>query len=391
MSRGRTPLPSSILRAVQAEGGRVTFARFMQLALTDPESGYYSRAERVLGEGGDFTTAPRKVPAFSRAVARLLADIVEAADRPVLVVEVGGGEGDLAAGVLGQWAEMWPHLRARASYRLLDVAESLRRRQREAVEPFRARGWDVSTATLAQTAGEMRAGRGCYAVILSNELLDALPVHVVDVAGVAPREAWVHLVPAAGGGWHAVETFAELSPEGLAEMLCLFGMRDAAKLRLLSRDGRLELRPAVGDLLGEWVRAFPEVCVVTFDYGEWLPGNGGHEVGNARRARHGETRRGYYRHLLTKDPFRLVGRQDLTADVDFRALDVHGRALGLETVLFTPLATFLRAGGGGDELARLAQEAQRSLEADAAHAVLAALLDEDGLGGSFKLMVQVTR
>jgi SAM-dependent MidA family methyltransferase len=65
----------------------------MQLALTDPESGYYSRAERVLGEGGDFTTAPRKVPAFSRAVARLLADIVEAADRPVLVVEVGAGEG----------------------------------------------------------------------------------------------------------------------------------------------------------------------------------------------------------------------------------------------------------------------------------------------------------
>jgi SAM-dependent MidA family methyltransferase len=77
-----TGVPASIARAVREEGGRVTFARFMELALTEPESGYYTRIDPargrpLLGPHGDFTTAPHKVPAFNRALSRLVAQVVD--------------------------------------------------------------------------------------------------------------------------------------------------------------------------------------------------------------------------------------------------------------------------------------------------------------------------
>ena len=106
------------------------------------------------------------------------------------------------------------------------------------------------------------------------------------------------------------------------------------------------------------------------------------------------------------DPLARAGRQDLTADVDFAALDLHGRKEGFETVLFTTLAGFLRGGGAEDELralrarladrfdppgapAAVATSEPDPLEADRQATVLANLLDEDDLGGAFKLMVQV--
>src|SRR5664280_2444736 len=101
-------LPPSIAAALASDGGSVTFARFMDLALTDRESGYYARADRLLGRHGHFTTAPHRAPAFSRAVSAMLAELADilltstGAER-ITVIEVGGGEGDLAAGILGRW------------------------------------------------------------------------------------------------------------------------------------------------------------------------------------------------------------------------------------------------------------------------------------------------
>ncbi len=382
----------------------MTFARFMDLALTHPEAGYYTRAMRVLGEGGDFITAPHKAPAFNRAVAGLLADIAQAADRPVMIIELGAGEGDLAAGVLGFWAETSPSLRSRVGYRLVDLSPGLRGRQSAAVLPFQERGWDVEVAATGGGASRPAAD-GRYAIILMNEFLDALPVHVVDVTGDRPREAWVRALPS-GGGHVPVEEWDALSPAAEGELRRLCGSIEASALRRLTRDGRIELRPAVGTLLGRWVGGCPDRGLVTFDYGEWFlgpeeerPAEGVPRAQEERLAReppmdrhppYAETRRGYFRHQLTRNPLIRVGRQDLTADVDFRALDLHGRECGLETVVYTNMAAFLKGMGAGDELERLRLEARCSLEADAAAAVLGALMDGAAVGGAFKLMLQVT-
>jgi SAM-dependent MidA family methyltransferase len=217
--------------------------------------------------------------------------------------------------------------------------------------------------------------------VVGNELFDALPVHRVDVRGATPREAWVRLRE------REVVTFEEewgdVSVDAAAEFESLFGARDPMPVRSLTRDGAVELRPAVRSLLAGWVTAYPDICVISVDYGDRMAG-----PGVAGRL-HGRTLRGYLHHQTTTDPFQAVGRQDLTADVDFRALDLHGEALGLECVLFASLGAFLRGMGGLEEAQRLREAATESLVSDMAATALRALMDDDGLGGEFKIMVQV--
>ena len=138
----------------------------------------------------------------------------------------------------------------------------------------------------------------------------------------------------------------------------------------------------------------PSGTLVNVDYGEWFPGvpQAGECWGLEERALRRRTVRGYFKHQLVLDPLARAGRQDLTADVDFAALDLHGRHQGFETVLFTTLAAFLRAGGAEDEdrgARWQGSAAADALEADRQATVLENLLDERDLGGAFKLMVQV--
>jgi SAM-dependent MidA family methyltransferase len=84
-----------------------------------------------------------------------------------------------------------------------------------------------------------------------------------------------------------------------------------------------------------------------------------------------------------------VGRQDITADVDFRALAVHGAELGFECVLYTTLATFLKGAGAGEDAEKLREQVGASLDADRELSTVSRLLDEADVGGLFKVMLQV--
>jgi SAM-dependent MidA family methyltransferase len=196
-----------------------------------------------------------------------------------------------------------------------------------------------------------------------------------------------------------------LTPEAAAEVDRLFGSTEIGRLRPLVGDGVIEVRPGVPRLLAEVAEVMPSGCLVTIDYGEWYddgPGLGPRCAEGAFRPAEGALRpagsrrrtvRGYFRHQMSTDPLERVGRQDLTADVDFRALDLHGRKAGFETIVFTSLAAFLAAGGAGQEPVTPCELPSclldDPLEADRQATVLEALLDEEGLGGSFKVMVQV--
>lgn len=388
-------LPPAIRRRMREEGGSVTLARFMELALTDPEAGYYTRADRILGEDGDFTTAPRKAPAFNRAVARFLGDLIDSIPQGrVVVVEVGAGEGDLAAGILGHWADTRPDLRTRVSYRVDDVGEGLLRRQLGALETAIEAGWDAGAWERDSTDT-----RGAVGLIVSNELFDALPVHLVDVRGPVPREAWVTLHDAPDGGAEPAEEWRNISAAAEAELALVAPGRSGESLAAVSADGFMELRPAVRGLLEEWSRRFEELAVFTVDYGDWPAGPGDEppppapgevSVAAAPTDRHRRSLRGYVRHQATRDVYRNVGRQDLTADVDFRALALHGDRLGYECVFYASLASFLRAAGAGGDLPGAGGIAEPySLDADIRAAPLASLLDPNGVGGLFKVMLQV--
>ena len=391
------PIPESIAAALRAEGGKVTFARFMELALTHPQDGYYSRTDRALGPRGDFSTAPSLSPAFNESVARLLTELVDAslataadAELPLGIVELGGGEGHLVRAVLDSWNSVRQDLRARIAYCIVEVGAGLLRRQKKAVADLRNAGWEVRWGP---DIGQACAGVA-PAVIVGNEFVDALPVHVIDVSMAAPREAWVVADDDLALTWR------ELSPQAAGELELLCGTMNSAALRAITQDGIIEVRPDVSRFFRELSRVMPSGCLVTIDYGDWFyetPRLQGafqprEELLKPGGSRH-RTVRGYFRHQLSGDPLERVGRQDLTADVDFGALDLHGRLAGFETVIFTSLAAFLFAGGGGQE-PLIPRELpccilSDPLEADRQSTVLDALLDEGGLGGAFKVMVQV--
>jgi SAM-dependent MidA family methyltransferase len=152
------------------------------------------------------------------------------------------------------------------------------------------------------------------------------------------------------------------------------------------------LRPGIGSFMWQVAAIMPEGCLLTIDYGGW-PSSAETETGcwcrPSGEPSYGRTVRAYFRHQLVSDPYVRVGRQDLTADVDFRALDLHGRGIGFETVLYTSVAALLLADGGEEELRALRASAGGSLEADRETSILEALLDDEGLGGAFKVMLQV--
>ncbi|MBN1321380.1 MAG: SAM-dependent methyltransferase [Thermoleophilia bacterium] len=385
-------VPAGIAEEMSAAGGRVTFARFMQLALTHPVDGYYSRGEVRIGMRGDFSTAPRLSPEFCQSMTRLLGDLVEAALREtgtgrIALVELGAGEGDLATALLERWDAERPALRDRLGYTIVEASDPLRARQRRALSSAGERGWRVCwAADVDEALASVEGG-----VVFGNEFLDALPVHVVDVGGDELLEAWVEL-----DGEDAKEVWGGLSPEARDELQAAFDEVEPAKLKALTGDGIIELRPAARSLVERVAAGGSDVCLLTVDYGDWHIAPGARRAaapGAGTREPYRRTLRGYLKHQPVDDLYSHVGRQDLTADVDFRALDAHGRGVGLETVFYITLADMLRADDGVQKLTELrrqaAQATEDALEADRRATVLEKLLDYEGLGAAFKVMLQV--
>jgi SAM-dependent MidA family methyltransferase len=379
----------------------------MELALTHPTEGYYSGADDILGARGHFSTAPILSPEFNETLSRLVEELVEGSlvsaagkscrDEAALLrlVELGGGQGQVARSILERLAKSRPDLKQRLFYTMVEVSEGLRALQRKALAGAQTDGWRIDW--VSSLRGAVPAAVAQPTVVIGNEFIDALPVHLLDVRGDLVREAWVELAsesspraagvaaPAGGlamdresppvGGAGLREVWGDVSGEAAAELRRVFGTEDVAVLCTVSRDGFLEVRPGVGPLLSECGQGGAGTCLLTVDYGGWSGA--------------GRTLRAYYHHQLASDVYSRVGAQDLTADVDFKALEVHGREAGFETALYTTVAAMLSADSGEQRLAMLEREALDSLESDRRATVLRALLDDQDVGGAFKVMVQV--
>lgn len=165
-----TPLEEE-LKARIARDGPLTFAAYMGLALYHPIYGYYTRGERS-GWRGDFITAPELDPAFGTLWARGFKELWELCGRPPNfdIVEIGPGEGGFAAAVLAALRrddEFTPKL----VYHLIERIPLLQRRQQERLREWQEVQWSGSVGELPRIAA------GC---VFANEVLDNLPVHVLE-------------------------------------------------------------------------------------------------------------------------------------------------------------------------------------------------------------------
>jgi len=303
----RPELVELIRRRIESDGG-IPFADFMNLALYQPAYGYYMAPRTRIGKAGDFFTSSSVHAIFGRLVARQVHQMWEILGQGAFsVVEQGAGEGHLALDILDAVAEEFPDFYSRLRYRLIEVSPDNRQRQQAQLAKHAERvEWCAFD--------EVTAVHGCF---LSNELVDAFPVHLVERQGDELREVYVV--------WDGNGFAEELRPPSTLLLNEYF-----ARLGIWPDDGcRAEVNLGALDWMRQVAGLLQRGFAITIDYG--YPA-----VELFAPHRRAGTLMCYHRHCASEEPFLRVGCQDITAHVDFTSLQNAGAATGLTRVISRP-------------------------------------------------------
>jgi SAM-dependent MidA family methyltransferase len=319
---------------VAAPDRRITFARFMERALTEPGLGYYATRPDAPTRSGDFLTAPELHPFFGRLIGRHLADVWTRLGEPArfTVREYGAGSGTLERTVRAGLA---------------------------ADGSARARALAWQPVDLGAVVPDERV----TGAILANEFLDALPVHRIVQRADRLLERYVTWN---GNGFASVED--EPSTGRLAEVVATDGVE-------LSDGQEAEISLDAVDWASRLGSQLERGVALVIDYGHPAA-----ELFGPRRT--AGTLMTYAGHQAGDDPFVRVGLQDLTTHVDLTAIDREARAGGLELIGSTTQARFLAALGLADllsDLGRLPDTAPDDYLL--ARSAVVRLLDPRQLGG----------
>ena len=352
---------SEILADRIRTGGPIPFAEFMRECLYHPAYGYYSRtsARRF----GDYYTSVDVHPIFGRLLARQFAEMWEqlGSPRPFVLAEAGAGVGRLAAHILDFSARAFPEFYAAMEY--VAVERSSERRAEHA-----ARLADHAAAVRVSSAGEIPRAipAGC---IFSNELLDALPVHRVVMERRTLREIFI--------GFESAR-FTEVRREPSTPALELYFREQGITLE---EGQQAEVCFEACDWIESAGHALERGFVMTVDYG--------HEAGALYDERHNRgTLLAYREHTVTEDLLDAPGEQDLTAHVNFSAVDLWGRRSGLVRTGLVTQSQFLIALGRGNEFADLYEPGQTEMEKLRARLLLKNLIHPEGMGEKFQVLIQ---
>ncbi|HET7524993.1 MAG TPA: SAM-dependent methyltransferase [Burkholderiaceae bacterium] len=333
------PLLTRIRAEVVEAGGWLPFDRYMQLALYAPGLGYYARAKRPFGRwpgsGSDFVTAPELSPLFSQALAVQLRQALRAADTDVLL-EFGAGSGALAEGLLDALAD------AVARYQIVEVSAALRETQRQRLHRFGDRVQWLSAVP-----------EGIDAVVIGNEVLDAMPVQLLAFDGQRWHERGVALGPQRELVWR--DRASRLRPPV-----------EAAFVSGSVTELHLQAQAFVASLAG-WLHRGAAFFI---DYG--FPAAEYHHP-----QRTGGTLMCHRAHRADSEPLHDPGEKDITAHVDFTAIALAAQEAGLQVLGYTSQARFLLNCGLLDLMQR-ASVPQRA----AAHMLVA----EHEMGELFKVI-----
>jgi SAM-dependent MidA family methyltransferase len=294
---------------IEAAGGWVPFARYMQQVLYAPGLGYYVAGARKFGAAGDFITAPELTPLFARALAVQVEPIL-AATRVREIVEFGAGSGALAADLLNALAA---RAALPARYAILDVSPDLRERQRVTI----AR---CAPEHLARVEWLDALPSSIDGAVLMNEVLDAIPPHLV----ARHDGQWFERGVADSAGLRWADR--PLSDPGLRvrAQACFPAGGDYVS----------EINPAAEALVEDVGRRLAAGALLVIDYG--FPDA---EFFHPQRSE--GTLMGHFRHHAHADPFLWPGLSDLTSHVDFTAIAAAGERAGLQVAGYTSQAAFL--------------------------------------------------
>lgn len=321
-----TPLPIPSLEAqkhsqqlveliqdkIRSDGGWIDFATFMHMALYTPGLGYYSAGNQKFGKGGDFVTAPEISHLFGQTLASQVAQVLEITRGDIL--ELGAGTGKLAADILLQLSA-WDCLPKH--YYILEVSDHLRHVQREQLRNKLPKDVFNRVAWLNALPQEMSG------IIIGNEVLDAIPVHLVGKKQTGLFERVVTISDESNQPF----TWMDVPLKGST-------LLKAAEALQLPEDYLTELNPAANGLIASLADILQRGIILMVDYGF-----------SAAEYYHPQRNQGtlmcHYQQLAHPDPLVYAGLQDITAHVDFTAIAQAGVHHGLQLAGYCSQAQYL--------------------------------------------------
>ncbi|MFY7823992.1 MAG: class I SAM-dependent methyltransferase [Planktothrix agardhii] len=351
---------------------RITFADYMNWVLYHPEYGYYSINKPKLGAEGDFVTSPYLGSDFGEMLAEQFFQIWEIMDCPnaFTLVEMGAGQGILASDILLYLQKKYPDFFQCLNYIIIEKSNFLKAQQQHQLKKTLSDSISIQWCDLEDIPNNNIIG--CF---FSNELVDAFPVHQIIVQDQQLQEIYITL----DSEVKFKEIIAELSTEKITDYFKLIDI-DLCSNSYPERY-RTEVNLAALDWIKTLVTKLNQGFILTIDYGYtaqryYLP------------SRKEGTLQCYYQHSHHNDPYLNIGRQDITAHVNFTALQLYGKDWGIDGVGFTQQALFLMALGLGDRISALSQPSNYSIsEILQRRECLHSLIDPMGLG-NFGVLLQ---
>ena len=371
-------LPSVVeqeIRHLIQKHGRITFAQFMQTCLYSPNGGFYSsRGERI---SAHFGTSPTMHPVFGALLAWQLEQMWRILGQPGVfhVIEVGSGDGSLAWAITDAGRRMTPRFAQALRYVAADY------RPASPQPPVHVLDWPEESGACAPPAGQdahpgiqrvkgegLRGFRNVVGCILCNELIDNFPVHRFCIQDGRVKEVYVTLVDG-----KLAETLGEPSTPRIAERLASLGLS-------LPEGYRGEVNLAMADWVDQVAASLERGFVLTIDYGQ--PATDLYSPQNARG-----TLVCHYRHGVGDDPYRNIGEQDITCQVDFTSLKLLGEPRGLATVGYSTQSRFLANLGFYSFLEAQQPQGRSTARTELSRIAMMTLVDPSEYG-DFKVLAQ---
>ena len=369
------------IRDLIQKNGRITFAQFMQICLYSPNGGFYSGRGNSISS--HFGTSSTSHPVFGALIARQLEQMWHILGTPPVfhVIEAGSGDGVLAQSIVDACLRTAPRFAQTLCYVAADYEPGLLQSPAQTIgwaigsgdQPSPGKQDAVSGVHRVKTDG-LRAFRNVAGCILCNELIDNFPVHRFAIQDGRVKEVFVTIAEG-----NLTEVLDEPSSPCIEKRLTSLGLS-------LTEGYRGEVNLSIEDWTGQLSRALDRGFILTIDYGELAA-----DLYSPRNAQ--GTLVCFNRHVISDDPYRHIGQQDITCQVDFTSLMRAGDRHGLATVGYAMQSRFLKNLGFSSFLDTLETQGPQSWGLSAARMELSrmammTLVDPEEYGG-FKVLAQV--
>lgn len=341
--------------------GPITFRDFMELALYHTEYGYYTSKEQKIGRGGDFYTSAHVSHLFGHTLGHQIAEMGDLLGWDELVIiEYGAGEGYLAKDILDILQQLAPKEGEALSYFICERSQYHREQQQKRLQDH------LSQVCWVDDLDEINSGEPFKAIIFSNELIDAFPVHRVKLIDDELQEVFITEQDGS-----LAEITGPLSTSQLGDYFPSLNFQLQP-----GQEAEINLEALMWlENLGHYLN---EGFVLTIDYGYEIM-----ELANPRRF--DGTVMCYRHHQADPNPLVNVGEKDITSHVNFTALMKYGKKYGLEALGFTNQMKFLIGLGIGQELEnpQLNDEERQKL-----NMAFRELVMPDRMGERFQVLIQ---